>query len=417
MDMHSEKWQLELYQTLLRQRSLPVYSPRIDEEAISSWIVRIADGLGMSSQRLGFWLFGRGRQLFGEDIDRGAWQELISALSVATRQPEEDLCNGTLRIYEGRLWGTLPRNGPARWILPIAKRGTAWNGHGVQYCPHCLASDAKPYIRLTWRLSFVVCCPKHHCLLSDRCWKCGVSVMPHKWRTGKLRDPGSSGILYCHACGADRRDAEKVESVSHKIEIAQARMMSVLDDGVARLADTEVNCLSFFVGAAAIWSMLDDARHAQALWLQPHSESPIFESGKSHRYGSFERFDVKHRALLLERFFELMADGAQGFVLNLKAHGYSSAAVMDYFSAARTTIPFWIWEPVHKQLDRTFYVPSEREISQAISYQVRTNGGQFARVQDVCRLLGMTTSNSKRVASAMQKMGALKRRPSIASLG
>ena len=176
-------WPEEIFEESLRWRALPVARTMLSGESLNSWIVRTADGHGMSTQQLSAWLMGRGRQIFGEDVDRGSWTALTQALSRATGQAADALVEGTLRKFEGVLWGEIPRQGTARWVLPVVKRGTLRSGYGVQYCAYCLASDEVPHLRLNWRLAFVVACPDHQCLLHDRCDHCEAPVAAHRWRT------------------------------------------------------------------------------------------------------------------------------------------------------------------------------------------------------------------------------------------
>lgn len=407
MNSQIDAWQQELYQAQKRQRNLPVFSPRIDGESLSSWIVRLADGLGMSASEFGFWLVGRGRQLFGEDVDRGAWQELMAVLSTAARQPLADLNLGTLKIYEGLLWGELAKNGRARWVLPINKRGTNWSGYGIQYCPSCLASDAIPHIRLIWRLSFIVCCPVHHCMLSDRCWRCGAPVIPQRWRTGRLRVTGTSGILYCHACEADRREIPNAGCVRESLEQAQASMAATLEQGMSIQGERQIHSLAYFSGAAGIWSMLDNVSYVDVLWKSLDVEQPDFGGTTRQRYGGFERHNVEYRAALLEGYFALMREGIQGLVQKLKRGGYTSSHLLNCFSLVRTPVPYWVWAPVHAALNKISYVPSDQEIQHAIFYQMRKESAQYVRIRDVCQLLGMATLHSARVANAMRKLGAV----------
>lgn len=135
---------MDIYTGVLRRRALPVARAIFSGESLSSWIVRIADAHGMSTQQLGAWLMGRGRQVFTEDVDRGAWNALVEEMSRATGQATGVLMQGTLRAFEGRLWGEMPRKGATRWVLPVMKKGTQRAGYGVQYCAHCLAADEIP---------------------------------------------------------------------------------------------------------------------------------------------------------------------------------------------------------------------------------------------------------------------------------
>lgn len=399
-----ELWPAQLVDEALKRRRLPLTRSLIDGESFSSWFIRLADAHCMSVQQLGFWLMGRGRQVFGEDMDRGAWACMLEAVSAAAGQPLARLVAGTLRSHEGLLWGELPRQGPARWVLPIVKRSTQRDGFGVQYCPQCLATDQVPHLRLAWRLAFSVACIEHGCRLLDRCDRCYAPVAPHRWRTGALRELGSSGIVRCQECGADRRRSRLAEAGLNAIQ-AQARMVEVLQSGCAVVDGQTVHALSFFAGAAMLWSLLDDPRDAHAVWGELDLDVPAFVEGTQGRYGSFERRSVDERAQLLEAFERLLCRGVDDVARGLSLRRLSSRNLLRYGTALRMPAPYWYWCIVRRHLDRTIYTPSEGELDQAIRYQLRIDGGRSARGSEVCRLLGMATSSSARVLRRMRELG------------
>lgn len=404
MDEQQELWPLDVYAAVVRARTLPVVRRILEGESLSSWIVRTADAHGMSTQQLGGWLMGRGRQVFTEDVDRGSWGALVKALSRATGQATDILLQGTLRAFEGGLWGEMPRQGATRWILPVIKNGTQRAGHGVQYCAHCLATDEIPYLRLIWRLAFVVACPDHECLLQDRCDHCQAPVAVHRWRTGVLREVGSSGIVRCHVCGEDRRTTTIRRPVTAELIAAQDRMVAALREGAAMVEGGIVHCLPFFAGAAMIWSLLDDPRDADAIWSELELEVPRFVSMTVDRYGGFERRTIDQRAALLDGFDRCLRRGVEEFIHGLSLRGLSSQTLFRYSNPRKVPVPFWYWSLVRKHLDRTFYVPSDGELH-AVIWHLSGSGGQaFVKVSDVCRLMGLATRSNVRIRRRMRDL-------------
>lgn len=402
VDEQQELWPLDVYAAVVRARTLPVVRRTIEGESLSSWIVRTADAHGMSTQQLGRWLMGRGRQVFTEDVDRGSWGALVNALSRATGQTTDSLVQCTLRAFEGGLWGEMPRQGATRWILPVIKNGTQRAGYGVQYCAHCLATDEIPYLRLIWRLAFVVACPDHECLLQDRCDHCQAPVAVHRWRTGVLREVGSSGIVRCHVCGVDRRATTTRTPVTVELIAAQDRMVAALREGAAMVEGRIVHCLPFFAGAAMLLSLLDDSRGADATWSELQLEVPRFISMTVDRYGGFERRTIEQRAALLDGFHRLMGGGVEEFLRRLSLRGVSSHCLLRYSKPRKVPAPFWYWSLVRKQMDRTFYIPSDGELDAAIRHLSGTDGRAIFKVSDVCQLLGMATSSNLRVRQRMR---------------
>lgn len=408
MNEQQELWPTDIYAQVQRRRPLPVVRAMLNGESLSSWIVRIADAHGMSTQQLGAWLMGRGRQVFAEDVDRGCWAELVEAMSRATGQAVDVLMKGTLRTFEGVIWGEMPQQGPTRWVLPIIKRGTQRSGYGVQYCADCLATDEIPHLRLAWRLAFVVACPDHGCLLRDRCDHCQAPVAAHRWRTGVLREYGSSGIVQCHECGTDRRMLAGWPAATELL-IAQERMLTALQPAPIVVEGQVVHCLSFFAGAAMIWSLLDSLREAKVVWNELGLEVPPFVKEASDRYGGFERRSVIQRTLLLGGCEQILSRGVEEFVHGLGLQRISSQSLLRYNNSLRAPAPFWYWSLIRRHLDRTIYIPSDEEIDEAIRYQLRIGGGHFAKIRDVCWLLGMATNNSARVGRRMRELGVLQR--------
>lgn len=404
MDEQQELWPLDVYAAVVRARTLPVVRRILEGESLSSWIVRTADAHGMSTQQLGAWLMGRGRQVFTEDVDRGSWGALVKALSRATGQATDILMQGTLRAFEGGLWGEMPRQGATRWILPVIKYGTQRAGYGVQYCAYCLATDEIPYLRLIWRLAFVVACPDHECLLQDRCDHCQAPVAVHRWRTGVLREVGSSGIVRCHVCGEDRRTTTIRRPVTAELIAAQERMVAALKEGAGMVEGQHVHCLPFFGGAAMIWSLLDDPRDADAIWSELELEVPRFVSVTVDRYGGFERRTIDQRAALLDGVDRCLGRGVEEFIRGLSLRGLSSQTLFRYSNPRKVPVPFWYWSLVRKHLDRTFYVPSDGELDAAIRRLSGADGRAFVKVSDVCRLLGMATSSNRRIGQRMREL-------------
>lgn len=60
------------------------------------------------------------------------------------------------------------------WASLFPKRRLLKNH--LTWCPACFAEDAEPYNRLIWNLTPTSVCPRHRCILVERCPKCGSQV-------------------------------------------------------------------------------------------------------------------------------------------------------------------------------------------------------------------------------------------------
>lgn len=78
------------------------------------------------------------------------------------------------------------------------------NGRNIhRYCPLCLRRDQIPYLRLSWRVAFQLLCPEHHCLLLEKCPKCGKAVDGAKFLDERIRI-GIDGLFrLCPHCFTD----------------------------------------------------------------------------------------------------------------------------------------------------------------------------------------------------------------------
>lgn len=80
-------------------------------------------------------------------------------------------------------------------------------GHGLQFCPACLAEDEVPYFRKRWRVAFYTCCTKHSTMMHDRCPACGFGVAFHRIELGRYGAADEEPLTFCHECGFDLRNA------------------------------------------------------------------------------------------------------------------------------------------------------------------------------------------------------------------
>ncbi len=389
---------------------LPAHTSIQPDEAFSSWVVRVAERHGMSVQFLNHWLMGRGRQLFTEDVDRGAWQDFHNRIAKVTGLQSDEIRACTLRRYEGALWGILPLHGHARWVIPLGKHGTARHGFGLQYCAKCLRDDETPYLRLTWRLACSVCCPLHGELLCDRCPCCKQPVAPHRWGCGRIAPADTSGITHCECCGNDRRQfADHAIACSQDVVAAQREIEAAMDAGFATVLGRQTCLLSYFAGLGILLSYLDCAERSRMLWGRLGLELPRKESTRLSESRYFESGGVHHRASLLHALSALRLSEPGLLPAALVASGTTSSDLTRPLRRGCEEMPFWLWQCMKNGVNKAPYVPSDEEIVNAIRYQMRKDAVGRTRIRDVCALLGLSTNSSARVARAMHSLNAVAR--------
>jgi len=186
----------------------PIRYKPLPDELLSSWLVRLAHGHGLKVQTLCNLTFGAQRQIWNRDIDRLAQPWLRNELSVRTGASAASIFHTTLQSYEGILYRRFRTAGALPWILVQQMYHRKRNGHGLQFCPTCLAEDSVPYFRKHWRIALVTVCVKHHTMLLDRCPGCGTAIAIHRVDMTKADMGVPPDLCFCHSCELDLRFAQ-----------------------------------------------------------------------------------------------------------------------------------------------------------------------------------------------------------------
>jgi hypothetical protein len=174
------EWEVEALPEQPRATLWPYRPKREPDELISSWLWRIARGLGAPPKR--FVLDAIGSRL--TDVDREISDTAIDRLAFLSGQSREHLMGGTMRadieVRPGsrreQVQRALLRHGDL-----VLNRHHGGRGRAVpivQYCPVCLAAERTAYLRRGWRFSIEVACVEDGCFLLDACWKCGALLNP-----------------------------------------------------------------------------------------------------------------------------------------------------------------------------------------------------------------------------------------------
>ena len=165
-----------------RQRAtLWPYRPRrLPDELLSSWLWRVARGLGAPPRR--FALDAIGTRL--ADVDRDIDDTAIDRLAFLSGQTRQHLLRGTMRPdveadprdKRQQVQQALLRHGDL--VLNRHRGGRGRALPMTQYCPVCLSGEQTRYLRRGWRFSLEVVCSDDECFLMDACWKCGTLLDP-----------------------------------------------------------------------------------------------------------------------------------------------------------------------------------------------------------------------------------------------
>lgn len=182
----------------------PRAQPLLEDELLSSWLIRNAFAHGCSPLTLTGSLWPRWR-CWTLDIDRGLSFARLTPLSQRSGISTSNISSSTLQLIANTLapdpksWqATLP------WILSLGCRNRRHTA-GMQCCPVCMTQEPS-YYRLTARLAWHTCCERHQVRLIDCCPKCRAPLQPH--RLGHL----DTSMVHCDRCGG-RLEAD-IESIA-----------------------------------------------------------------------------------------------------------------------------------------------------------------------------------------------------------
>lgn len=171
----------------------PFVPPLLDDEIISSWLVRCALKHGCEPLVLtnNVW---PGYRIWSIDPDRSLSAEHAVALGRLSGMTTEALHASTLTAVHQSIAGeTMFPHGVAPWLLCLGIRNRR-RCRGLQYCPLCFA-QREPYYRLQDRCAWHTSCPIHQVALLDCCDRCHAPLCP------QLIGPPQENIGRCHRCG------------------------------------------------------------------------------------------------------------------------------------------------------------------------------------------------------------------------
>jgi len=187
---------------------LPYHLEPAHEEALISWLSRLAMRLGISLQTL---LQSTGLAA-GCTGDLAWWLRpgatVLARIGRTTGTDAEKLLSMTFAQWEPVIQhddDIVERFYPPRQLLTAkARRQSAQQ---IMLCTQCLRDDTEPYLRLPWMLGWTALCPRHATVLTSRCPHCQASL-----KLAELISPcAPPRCARCHAAltSADTRPAHE----------------------------------------------------------------------------------------------------------------------------------------------------------------------------------------------------------------
>jgi hypothetical protein len=351
----------------LSENLWPARTKPLDDELLSSWLVRLAMSHGLKLHTFCSIAWPK-KAIWNRDIDKSADEELIAVLSERTGCPAERVRMTTLAAYEGWLYERHNPNGNTLWIMPVGVYHRTRRHFGLQFCAQCLREDKKPYYRRSWRLAFVTFCERHDLSLSDRCPKCNEAINFHRDEMGHRDQAMAYSLTRCHACKFDLRltIAETVTKDEDKRLIEFQRLLTkVMCQGWVEIPSHGVIYSHLFFTVLHQLMRLcamgkKSAILRDAVSLDLYKGMPLPASPANNR--DIERMSVSARRRAFDMSRHLVIGWPDSFVRICRNNKIWSSVLLKDLEQA----PFWYWSVIHKHLYRHSYTPSDLEISSAI---------------------------------------------------
>lgn len=264
------------------------------DESLSSWLARTALRQGCDPLALtgAIW---PGWRVWTRDVDRDIPPSRLKPLVKASGIQPSEFQQASLRGVCERVSGhPLPDKCTWPWLLTLGARNRVRHG-GQQFCPLCLAQDAAPYFRRTWRLAWHAGCSLHGVPLIDECPACQAPIEPHRL----LAEDGHLG--QCSRCRYDWRHTACTPLSQDTLRFQQLAD-EVLQADHAVLGDKESTASEWFLTSAFLLGVVRRASRYPASTLAHTLRSlgiPITENLLPMTGLPFELLPVSERCALL----------------------------------------------------------------------------------------------------------------------
>lgn len=299
-------------------------------------------------------------QFWSQDIDRNPSESLLRLLSFHTRTPLSDCRATTLVSYTGNLW---PEYSPfsTNWVMPVGKHGRYRINHGHQYCRLCLATDAEPYFRKSWRLAFNTACLTHNIYLRDSCPNCNSPIQYHVNDFGLKQVTGTCLITLCNRCGFDLKEVGPAADIPAHPDILdlQRWLNKLLAQGFGTIEGLySYNSVLIFTGLKTLLRPLSSTTRLNRIKpaiLNAYGELDL--NGYSSLRTKFETSRVSERVWDMLCLYQLLIHWPTNFIKLFKQYRISSSYLKDY----RNTYPYWLTKEIEWELNDLDYSPSQEE--------------------------------------------------------
>lgn len=164
-------------------RTLPIKVPPLPGEALDSWLEATAHHYASPWSELINALSMPARATPSANLMIGLTDAEVAAIAQACGVPADTVRVMTLAHFGGRAIGINTTTGQYDRTFPWGR------ARGSRFCPQCLAETQGRW-QLTWRLGWTFVCPRHRCLLVDRCPECRQVPRLNSFTMQRIPNPG-----------------------------------------------------------------------------------------------------------------------------------------------------------------------------------------------------------------------------------
>lgn len=357
----------------------PIHLKPLDDELLSSWLMRLSRAYGLNPHTFCRMVWPD-QSIWNRDLDHLASQLVIEILAQKTGVSIQRAWRTTLPAYEGVVFEKLTEKGRTSWLLPLGIWHRRHLRFGQQFCPACLATDYEPYFRRTWRLAFITCCVRHTRALLDRCPKCEAPVNFFYNKAGR------ENLALCSTCDFDLRRSPPDRVAPSVYEIrSQRSLQRVIERGWSPIGEYgPVYSHLYFDGMRVIARLLLSPRHRGSLKWVLGEEPTYVGAPNAMRHRTLEDHEIGTRRAVTLAAWVLTHEWPKGFARFCRENRIRGADVLRDFSS----FPYWLQRGVRDELGLPTQPIAEREIVSSVSYLKKL--GLPLTHRNVFQLLGRT---------------------------
>lgn len=206
---------------------LPLYVEPAHDEALLSWLSRLATRLGVSFHTLASQSFGIDDRLGHSHWWRRPPLAVLAQITSRTGVSVARLRQMTLAGFEPDYRDD---EASARFAgRHYDSRTPLWRRHCFAICGPCLVADKTPFLRTPWLIGWMAVCPHHAVILIERCKACGVELRVAPFATATAFSPTT-----CARCGCSLLEG-RYHPAHPSVAQIQAAFLSAKHQGITEL--------------------------------------------------------------------------------------------------------------------------------------------------------------------------------------